>query len=107
MLAAVRWIVLALYGWIAGLLIAIVLNRRQAGKPPAPSSGPQPVVPPAAQTSTPEPATLTARLHRLEGTFAAYSANYAHPRELEDQAGFQEAATLLADPAVSLEVVSQ
>ena len=94
-------------GGIAGLLIAIVLNRRQAGKPPAPSSGPQPVAPPAAQTSTPEPATLTARLHRLEGTFAAYSANYAHPRELEDQAGFQEAATLLADPAVSLEVVSQ
>ena len=94
-------------GGIAGLLIAIVLNRRQAGMPPAPSSGPQPVAPPAAQMSTPEPATLTARLHRLEGTFAAYSANYAHPRELEDQAGFQEAATLLADPAVSLEVVSQ
>jgi hypothetical protein len=43
----------------------------------------------------------------LEGTFASYSANYAHPRELEDQAGFHEAAKLLADPAVSLEIVSQ
>ena len=94
-------------GGIAGLLIALVLNRRQAEKPPVPSSGPQPVAPPVSETSAPEPATLTTRLHRLEGTFAAYSANYAHPRELEDQAGFKEAATLLADPAVSLEVVSQ
>jgi ATP-dependent Clp protease ATP-binding subunit ClpC len=95
-------------GGIAGLLIALVLNRRQAGKPAAPSREPQPVLaPPAPDPATLEPATLTARLHRLEGSFAAYSANYAHPRELEDQAGFKEAAGLLTDPGVSLEVVSQ
>jgi ATP-dependent Clp protease ATP-binding subunit ClpC len=94
-------------GGIAGLLLAIVLNRRQSGRPVAASTGPQVETPPAAEASAPEPATLTARLHRLEGTFAAYSANYAHPRELEDQAGFKEAAALLADAAVSLEVVSQ
>jgi ATP-dependent Clp protease ATP-binding subunit ClpC len=94
-------------GLIGGLLIAIVLNRRQAARWAAPPSPPQPLAAPGPEASAAEPATLTARLHRLEGTFASYSANYAHPRELEDQAGFNEAAKLLADPEVSLDVVSQ
>ena len=92
-------------GVIAGLLIAIALNRRQAASSmPSAATG---SAPPPSHDPTPEPATLTARLHRLEGGFASYSANYAHPRELEDQAGFNAAAQLLADPSVSLDVVSQ
>jgi ATP-dependent Clp protease ATP-binding subunit ClpC len=91
-------------GLIGGLLIAIVLNRRQAAIPAAPPGSSPPSGPDA---SAAEPATLTARLHQLEGTFASYSANYAHPRELEDQAGFNEAAKLLAAAEVSLDVVSQ
>ena len=94
-------------GLIGGLLIALVLNRRQAALPAAPASASQPQPPPGPDAPATEATTLTARLHRLEGTFASYSANYAHPRELEDQAGFHEAAKLLADPAVSLEIVSQ
>jgi ATP-dependent Clp protease ATP-binding subunit ClpC len=50
---------------------------------------------------------LTARLHALEAAFAPYAANYAHPRELEDQAAFKEAARLLQDDQVGLDTVLQ
>jgi ATP-dependent Clp protease ATP-binding subunit ClpC len=100
-----------LIGLIAGLLIATARQRWQAAAPAA--QGPCAQAPRASDppTSDPqaaaEPFTLTARLNRLEGTFASYSANYAHPRELEDQAGFAEAVTLLADPQVALDIVGQ
>jgi len=93
-------------GLIAGLWLAIALNRR-ANTPGIVTATAPPPAQPSQEPSAAEPATLTARLHRLEGTFAAYSANYAHPRELEEQAGFNEAASLLAETAVSLEVASQ
>ena len=95
-------------GLVAGFVMALAHTRRRATATAVPPhSHPSPAPAPAAAPASDEPVTLTARLHRLEGTFAAYSSNYAHPRELEDQVGFCEAAKLLADPQVTLEVVSQ
>jgi ATP-dependent Clp protease ATP-binding subunit ClpC len=93
-------------GLIAGLLLAIGRQRRAL---PAAAVAAAPVVaaPAVEEPTSAEPTTLTARLHRLEGTFASYSANYAHPRELEEQSGFNEAAKLLTDAALSLDIVSQ
>jgi ATP-dependent Clp protease ATP-binding subunit ClpC len=54
-----------------------------------------------------EPPPLTARLHHLEAGFAAFAASSAHPRELPEHPDFQNAVNLLADPAVSLDVVMQ
>src|SRR6266851_4071750 len=50
---------------------------------------------------------LTARLHQLEAAFAPFSNSSAHPRELADHSEFQQAADLLADPAVPLDIVMQ
>jgi ATP-dependent Clp protease ATP-binding subunit ClpC len=50
---------------------------------------------------------LTARLHRLESGFAPFAAASAHPRELAEHGQFKEAARLLADPSVSLEIVME
>ncbi len=50
---------------------------------------------------------LTARLHRLESSFAPFASASAHPRELAEHAQFKEAAELLADPSVPLETLME
>ncbi|HKD57065.1 MAG TPA: hypothetical protein VKD45_06100, partial [Hyphomicrobiaceae bacterium] len=52
-------------------------------------------------------ASLSGRLHSLEAVYAPLASNLAHPRELEDQPQFREAATLLADLEVPLDTVMQ
>ena len=59
----------------------------------------------ASATAATEP--LTARLHALETGFAPYASNYAHPRELEDNEAFKDAAALLRDEGVPLFTVLQ
>ncbi len=51
--------------------------------------------------------TLTARLYQLENSFAPFTASSAHPRELLEHPEFKQAADLLADPAVPLDIVMQ
>ena len=89
-------------GLIAGFLFATA-RHRQAGPATAHSQQARP----PADDAVAQPATLAARLHRLEATFVDNTASYAHPRELEEQSGFNGAARLLADTTVSLEVVGQ
>src|SRR5262249_62207523 len=48
-------------------------------------------------------ASLSARLHGLEGVYAPLASKLAHPRELEDQPQFAEAVRLLQEPAVPID----
>ena len=54
-----------------------------------------------------ESSSLASRLHQLEAAFAPFSNSSAHPRELDEHAEFRQAAALLAEPAVPLEIVLQ
>src|SRR5262245_8508492 len=54
-----------------------------------------------------ESSALASRLHQLEAAFSPFSNSSAHPRELGDNAEFRQAAALLAEPAVPLEIVLQ
>ncbi len=102
-----------LIGVVAGLLFA----WRSGWKPSglgwfAETTQPTPAAAPAPAQSEPQAgaaaaASLSTRLHELEAVYAPLASNYAHPRELEDQPQFAEAAKLLADPAVPLDTVMQ
>jgi ATP-dependent Clp protease ATP-binding subunit ClpC len=90
--------------------VASAWARLRAGTAPSASvDAPAAPSPPANETSpgAREAEPLTARLHALEAAFASHSANYAHPRELEDQPAFKDAARLLQDDTVHLDTVLQ
>jgi ATP-dependent Clp protease ATP-binding subunit ClpC len=90
-----------LRAWLAG-----VCRRLLAALEPA--SGALPDGPAATALAPPlgeEP--LGARLRRLSGVFEPAAATSAHPRELLEQKEFVEAAKLLADADVPLQVVMQ
>jgi hypothetical protein len=71
----------------------------------APGEPPEPVATPA--TAAPEPPSLDAQLSQLEKVYETVAASAAHPRELAENAEFQRAVGLLADPEVELEMVVQ
>jgi ATP-dependent Clp protease ATP-binding subunit ClpC len=50
---------------------------------------------------------LAGSLHALENAMSAFAAASAHPRELREHPDFQAAVDLLADPAVTVDVVMQ
>jgi ATP-dependent Clp protease ATP-binding subunit ClpC len=94
---------------MAGWLAAARARLATAAAPSEPSVTPAAPSPPANANVAvaSESESLTARLHALEAGFALYAANYAHPRELEDQPAFKEAAALLQDSSVGLHTVLQ
>jgi ATP-dependent Clp protease ATP-binding subunit ClpC len=57
------------------------------------------------QTGPPEPPTLDARLRELEHALVPLGSSCAHPRELAEQAQFNQAASLLEDEDVDLDTV--
>lgn len=102
-----------LIGVVAGLLLAARLGWKPSGldwfakkAPPTPAAAPPPAQS-EPQAGAAAAASLSTRLHELESVYAPLASNYAHPRELEDQAQFAEAVKLLADPAVPLDTVMQ
>jgi ATP-dependent Clp protease ATP-binding subunit ClpC len=108
-----------LFTIIVGLAIGLWLATRSGWKFTWPTvTKPQSAVsdaPPVASTASPPPetaaaaasASLSSRLHGLEAVFSPLASNLAHPRELEDQPQFAEAAKLLEDPSVPLDTVMQ
>src|SRR5581483_6976871 len=83
-----------LIGVVAGLLLAARLGWKPSGldwfakkAPPTPAAAPPPAQS-EPQAGAAAAASLSTRLHELESVYAPLASNYAHPRELEDQAQF-------------------
>jgi hypothetical protein len=105
-----NYLVGILFGLAAGLLLANLSRwQKKLFNPAAPTAGvaEQPLLAGPAAASPPEAGSLTARLHARENIFAPLVSNFAHPRELNEQPAFLEAAALLADASVPLDTVLQ
>jgi ATP-dependent Clp protease ATP-binding subunit ClpC len=104
---------------VVGLAVGLWLATRAGWKLSWPwPAQPQPAAidpgtPPSTARATSDAGTaaaatsLSTRLHGLEAVFSPLASNLAHPRELEDQPQFAEAARLLEDPGVPLDTVMQ
>lgn len=105
---AMTLLIVLLIGMVAGALATwAVLNTQQAVRPPA--APPEPALP------EPEPAPveadaeepLSAKLYRLSQPLESFGDNSAHPRELKDRKEFTEAVSLLVNPDLDVDVVTQ
>jgi ATP-dependent Clp protease ATP-binding subunit ClpC len=92
------------------VVLAKVINvsrRRWALRRQQAALAAQQVQTPQAVIIAPAEQPLAGRLHQLENAVAGFAANSAHPRELREHPDFQTAVDLLANPAVSVDVVMQ